>query len=289
MFSSYRLLCLSGCYQHSVSYSEQERWTRRWSDRNGKEEEEERVHPASTNHLHLQWLVRENGGFVWNWPTSTCLQVLVVLPVKEKWFYFSLLLDMLQLSGRSGSRPSSWPSRRLSLPASLRGWQRSAVHTGATYLHSRSRVSTLMLRSCWQISLRQGMKVDTGALMSLCEKTDNDIRACINTLQVCRIIGEPTFQLSSLQTTLTLCTVPLRPWPEAGGRQDHSGCLCGAEGPEQRPVLSVAGDLPVTTDETVQDDERVEKISEYLEGWFFSLEMEICHHRMCKKRVKYPK
>ncbi|XP_068177766.1 chromosome transmission fidelity protein 18 homolog isoform X2 [Antennarius striatus] len=34
-----------------------------------------------------------------------------------------------------------------------------------------------------EISLQQGMKTDTGALMSLCEKTDNDIRACINTLQ----------------------------------------------------------------------------------------------------------
>ncbi|CAF92729.1 unnamed protein product, partial [Tetraodon nigroviridis] len=34
-----------------------------------------------------------------------------------------------------------------------------------------------------EISLRQGMKTDMGALMSLCEKTDNDIRACINTLQ----------------------------------------------------------------------------------------------------------
>uniref|UniRef100_A0A3P8UV44 Chromosome transmission fidelity protein 18 homolog n=1 Tax=Cynoglossus semilaevis TaxID=244447 RepID=A0A3P8UV44_CYNSE len=34
-----------------------------------------------------------------------------------------------------------------------------------------------------EISLRQGMKTDTGALMSLCEKTDNDIRSCINTLQ----------------------------------------------------------------------------------------------------------
>lgn len=33
---------------------------------------------------------------------------------------------MFQLSGRSGSRPFSWPSPRLSLPASLRGWQRSA-------------------------------------------------------------------------------------------------------------------------------------------------------------------
>ncbi|XP_017291014.1 chromosome transmission fidelity protein 18 homolog isoform X2 [Kryptolebias marmoratus] len=34
-----------------------------------------------------------------------------------------------------------------------------------------------------EISLRQGLKADAGALMSLCEKTENDIRSCINTLQ----------------------------------------------------------------------------------------------------------
>ncbi|XP_024115257.1 chromosome transmission fidelity protein 18 homolog isoform X1 [Oryzias melastigma] len=34
-----------------------------------------------------------------------------------------------------------------------------------------------------EISVRQGLKADTGALMCLCEKTDNDIRSCINTLQ----------------------------------------------------------------------------------------------------------
>ncbi|KAM7009286.1 chromosome transmission fidelity protein 18 homolog [Tautogolabrus adspersus] len=34
-----------------------------------------------------------------------------------------------------------------------------------------------------EISLRQGMKADTGTLIALCEKTDNDIRSCINTLQ----------------------------------------------------------------------------------------------------------
>ncbi|XP_051939419.1 chromosome transmission fidelity protein 18 homolog isoform X2 [Hippocampus zosterae] len=34
-----------------------------------------------------------------------------------------------------------------------------------------------------EISLRHGMKADTGTLMLLCEKTDNDIRSCINTLQ----------------------------------------------------------------------------------------------------------
>ena len=38
---------------------------------------------------------------------------------------------------------------------------------------------------CGQISRVQGMKADTGTLMALCEKTDNDIRSCINTLQVC--------------------------------------------------------------------------------------------------------
>ncbi|XP_035390990.1 chromosome transmission fidelity protein 18 homolog [Electrophorus electricus] len=34
-----------------------------------------------------------------------------------------------------------------------------------------------------EITRRQGMKTDTGSLVALCEKTDNDIRACINTLQ----------------------------------------------------------------------------------------------------------
>lgn len=40
-----------------------------------------------------------------------------------------------------------------------------------------------------QISLRRGMQADPGALAALCEKTDNDIRACINTLQVGRWAG----------------------------------------------------------------------------------------------------
>ncbi|GAA6075238.1 chromosome transmission fidelity protein 18 homolog, partial [Tachysurus ichikawai] len=34
-----------------------------------------------------------------------------------------------------------------------------------------------------EITRRQGMKADTGSLMALCEKTDSDIRSCINTLQ----------------------------------------------------------------------------------------------------------
>lgn len=33
------------------------------------------------------------------------------------------------------------------------------------------------------------MKADTGVLMALCEKAENDIRSCINTLQVSRSIN----------------------------------------------------------------------------------------------------
>ncbi|XP_051559515.1 chromosome transmission fidelity protein 18 homolog isoform X2 [Myxocyprinus asiaticus] len=41
-----------------------------------------------------------------------------------------------------------------------------------------------------EITRRQGMKADTGTLMILCEKTDNDIRACINTLQFLHSRGQ---------------------------------------------------------------------------------------------------
>lgn len=116
---------------------------------------------------------------------------------------------------------------------------------------------TVGVNRCLQISLRQGMKTDTGTLMSLCEKTDNDIRACINTLQVTE---EASLSLEPFSCTGCICitlyvlvfTVLSWPRPQAGGRQDHPVCLCGTEGPEQRLVPSVAGDLPVTANQTVQ-------------------------------------
>ena len=37
---------------------------------------------------------------------------------------------------------------------------------------------------CWQISKDEGIKTDLSTLIALCEKADNDIRSCINTLQV---------------------------------------------------------------------------------------------------------
>lgn len=44
------------------------------------------------------------------------------------------------------------------------------------------------------------MRADTGALLALCEKTENDIRSCINTLQVlaspARLWGTRTCSIS---------------------------------------------------------------------------------------------
>lgn len=48
----------------------------------------------------------------------------------------------------------------------------------------------------FQIAVLQGMKADIGALTTLCEKTDNDIRSCINTLQVSCIVGRFRFSPS---------------------------------------------------------------------------------------------
>ncbi|XP_029001118.1 chromosome transmission fidelity protein 18 homolog isoform X2 [Betta splendens] len=51
-----------------------------------------------------------------------------------------------------------------------------------------------------EISLRQGMKADTGTLTSLCEKTDNDIRSCINTLQFLYSRGHKQLDTKTLQS-----------------------------------------------------------------------------------------
>ncbi|XP_067353398.1 chromosome transmission fidelity protein 18 homolog isoform X2 [Channa argus] len=50
-----------------------------------------------------------------------------------------------------------------------------------------------------EISLQQGMKADTGTLMSLCEKTDNDIRSCINTLQFLHGRGHKQLDAKAIQ------------------------------------------------------------------------------------------
>nr|XP_009668680.1 PREDICTED: chromosome transmission fidelity protein 18 homolog [Struthio camelus australis] len=51
-----------------------------------------------------------------------------------------------------------------------------------------------------EIALRQGMKADTGALLALCEKTENDIRSCINTLQFLHGRGQKELSVQMVQT-----------------------------------------------------------------------------------------
>ncbi|KAL4659108.1 hypothetical protein GN956_G3456 [Arapaima gigas] len=51
-----------------------------------------------------------------------------------------------------------------------------------------------------EISRHQGMRVETGALMALCEKTDNDIRSCINTLQFLHGRGQRQLDQRAIQS-----------------------------------------------------------------------------------------
>ncbi|KAL7978983.1 hypothetical protein Chor_015007 [Crotalus horridus] len=51
----------------------------------------------------------------------------------------------------------------------------------------------------FQIAILQGMKADIGALTALCEKTDNDIRSCINTLQFLYSRGKKKLNVRTVQ------------------------------------------------------------------------------------------
>ncbi|XP_075686705.1 chromosome transmission fidelity protein 18 homolog isoform X3 [Rhinoderma darwinii] len=57
-----------------------------------------------------------------------------------------------------------------------------------------------LVQRLYEITLKQGMKTDTGALMALCEKTDNDIRSCINTLQFLHGKGKKELNMRTVQT-----------------------------------------------------------------------------------------
>ncbi|XP_070811389.1 chromosome transmission fidelity protein 18 homolog isoform X11 [Pituophis catenifer annectens] len=53
----------------------------------------------------------------------------------------------------------------------------------AFLLHFPSTLQSRLVQRLHEIAVLQGMKADIGTLTTLCEKTDNDIRSCINTLQ----------------------------------------------------------------------------------------------------------
>ncbi|XP_031462463.1 chromosome transmission fidelity protein 18 homolog isoform X1 [Phasianus colchicus] len=51
-----------------------------------------------------------------------------------------------------------------------------------------------------EIAQQQGMRADMGALLALCEKTENDIRSCINTLQFLHGRGQKELDVRIVQT-----------------------------------------------------------------------------------------
>ncbi|XP_014398449.1 PREDICTED: chromosome transmission fidelity protein 18 homolog [Myotis brandtii] len=71
----------------------------------------------------------------------------------------------------------------------------------AFLLHFPPILPSRLIQRLQEISLRQGLQVDPGALAALCEKTDNDIRACINTLQFLHGRGQRELSVQAVQTT----------------------------------------------------------------------------------------
>ncbi|XP_015279552.1 PREDICTED: chromosome transmission fidelity protein 18 homolog [Gekko japonicus] len=67
-------------------------------------------------------------------------------------------------------------------------------------LHFPSTAPSRLVQRLQEIAAQQGMKADTGALTALCEKTENDIRSCINTLQFLHSRGQKELNLRTVQT-----------------------------------------------------------------------------------------
>ncbi|XP_052051853.1 chromosome transmission fidelity protein 18 homolog isoform X1 [Apodemus sylvaticus] len=71
----------------------------------------------------------------------------------------------------------------------------------ALLLHVPPTLPSRLVQRLQEISLQHGMRSDPGALAALCEKTDNDIRACINTLQFLYGRGRRELSVKDVQTT----------------------------------------------------------------------------------------
>ncbi|XP_054849464.1 chromosome transmission fidelity protein 18 homolog [Eublepharis macularius] len=70
----------------------------------------------------------------------------------------------------------------------------------AFLLHFPSTAPSRLVQRLQEIAIQQGMKADTGALMALCEKAENDIRSCINTLQFLHSRGQKELSVRMVQT-----------------------------------------------------------------------------------------
>nr|XP_011746763.1 chromosome transmission fidelity protein 18 homolog isoform X3 [Macaca nemestrina] len=71
----------------------------------------------------------------------------------------------------------------------------------ALLLHFPPTLPSRLVQRLQEVSLRQGMRTDPGVLAALCEKTDNDIRACINTLQFLYSRGQRELSVRDVQAT----------------------------------------------------------------------------------------
>ncbi len=106
------------------------------------------------------------------------------------------------------------------------------------------------------------MKADTGTLMALCEKTDNDIRSCINTLQVREMCAQKHGRIKIEMGLLMLigkkmgllmfvCAVFTQSWTEALRSAQCQFSLRGIERPKQGTFHSLAGNLSASSTEKV--------------------------------------
>ncbi|XP_034276578.1 chromosome transmission fidelity protein 18 homolog isoform X2 [Pantherophis guttatus] len=70
----------------------------------------------------------------------------------------------------------------------------------AFLLHFPSTLQSRLVQRLHEIAVLQGMKADIATLTALCEKTDNDIRSCINTLQFLYSQGKKELNVRTVQT-----------------------------------------------------------------------------------------
>ena len=82
-----------------------------------------------------------------------------------------------------------------------------------------------------QIAQQQGMRADMGALLALCKKAENDIRSCINTLQVCVVPGAG-------EGSTSLMGSGWRNWDGSVWRRGGSGRCYGSLQHSQKEVVA---------------------------------------------------
>nr|XP_058141545.1 chromosome transmission fidelity protein 18 homolog [Dasypus novemcinctus] len=70
----------------------------------------------------------------------------------------------------------------------------------ALLLHFPPTLPSRLAQRLLEIALKRGMQADPGALAALCEKTGNDIRACVNTLQFLHGQGRRGLSLGTVRT-----------------------------------------------------------------------------------------